>query len=343
MFLSAQLFALFFSSILPRSVTTLVLSLLPVLLLLVLQDNVGTDYKTYYLFFQLDYFGPFERRYEWLSVAIFKLGKLTDIFQLSLSIFYTISIVGLSYSISKSYNRKNDCIVVLFLVVFAANFLVNHLNLMRYLTAVSLWLALFIFISNRKRKIKFSDWILFLIPGLLHFSTMLLTLLVVVWYRFDVLKRRKVFLALSVVFAMLPAGVFSIFNFYEPIAKINFGSLSFIPLSKVYLLPIFLGNVYAFFFVKRFDQDNALVNLLGLSLFLTPISLLYWDQVGERLSYFVILAQCFCFPLSMSSLKLSRDSRFLILLTYFSVLLSFSFYKFLFFRVGEYRYESILY
>jgi hypothetical protein len=343
MFLIAQFFSVLSSALLPRSAFTLFLCLTPVLILLVSQDNVGTDYQTYYSFFHSDYFGPFERRHEWLSVLIFKFSKLTNLFQVSLLIFYTISLAGLSYSVSKSYDRKNDRFVVLFLSVFAANFLVNQLNLIRYLAAISLWLALFFFLHGKKERIKPTDWILFLFPALLHASTFFLTIFLVAYLRFDIIKRRWMYLGISVAATSVAFFIFNLFDFYEPIRKLNFDKISLIPISKIYLLPLFFLNFGVFYFSKQLDKRAEIVKLLGFSSLLMPLALIYWDQIGGRLFYFLALAQCFCVPLSLSKLRFSQDSFILLGVGYFSCLLLFTFYKFVFARVGEYNYQSILF
>lgn len=343
MFLSAQLFAVFFSVLLPKSASTLVLCLTPVLILLIFQDNVGTDYQAYHSFFYSSYYGPFERRQEWLSVFIFKFSELTNLFQVSLSIFYAISIGGLSYAVSKSYDHKNNRILVLFLAIFAANFLVNQLNLIRYLAAISLWLALFFFLHGKKGKLKTADWILFLLPALLHASTFFLTILLLAYLRFDIIRRRLIHFGISVAVTSVPIGFISFFYFYEPIIKLSFSEISLIPISKIYLLPIFFLNFAVFYFSRTLDERDAIVRIMGFSILLTPTALIYWDQIGERLFYFIVLAQCFCVPLSFSKLMFSRASRILLGSFYLSCLLFFTFYKFLFVGVGEYNYQSIIY
>ena len=342
MFLSAQVFAVFFSSILPRSAVTLPLCLAPVLMLLIFQNGVGADYQSYYSFFQSDYFGPFERRQEWLSVAIFKIAKLTELFQVSLFIFYTISILALSHAINRACERKIDRIAVLFLIIFAANFLVNHLNLVRYLTALSLWMALFFSLQYGRKKLRLTDWGLFLIPGLLHASTLFLTLLFLGYSRFNILKWRWVFLAISLGAIPIAQSIFMLFEFYEPLKRYSFEGLSFAPISKIYLVPIFLLNFFVFFYVKGLDKNSSFTRLLGFSLTLTPLTFAFWESIGERASYFIILAQCFCCPFALSKLNISRNSRVMVSLSYFAILLIFTFYKFLILAEREYDYQIIL-
>lgn len=341
MFLSAQLFAVFLSSLLPRSVSVLFLCLIPVLVLLVLQDNVGTDYHSYFLFFQSNYYNPFEIRQEWLSIAIFKFSKVMGSFQISLFIFYAISILSLSYCIHKSYLRKADQIVVFFLTMFAANFFVNHLNLIRYLTAIVLWLAIFFMLQSGERKIRFYHFAMFIIPSLLHLSTFLLTILLIGFLSFDVVKRRWMCFGISIAISLLPVSIFNILDFYQPIQNLDFGVLSFIPLSKIYLFPILFTNFFIFYFSKRLNPNNAVTRLLGLTMILMPLTLLYWNQLGERLFYFIVLAQSFCFPLTLSNLQFSRSSRMLVLFIYFVILFFIALYKYLFLKVGEYDYQII--
>lgn len=342
MFLSAQLFVVFVSSLLPRSVSALFLCLTPVLILLIFQDNVGTDYRSYQFYFHSSYYEPFEKRQEWLSVLIFRLSELTNLFQVSLFIFYTISLAGLSYSVSKSYDRKIERTAVLFLVIFAANFLVNQLNLIRYLAAISLWLALFFFLHGKKRKINSIDWILFIFPSLLHASTLFLTILLIAYLRFDILRRRMLFCGIAVGIVFVPNIIVDFLSIYEPIRKLTFHEISLIPVSKIYLLPIFVLNFSVFYFSKKLDERNAIVRIMGFSSLLTPLALIYWDQIGERLSYFIVLAQCFCVPLSFAKLRFSQRSRVIMGVFCFSYLLTLTCYKFLFVRAGEYNYQSIL-
>lgn len=302
---------------------------------------MGTDFRSYQFYFERGTTQVFQKHHEWLSVAIFEIGIWFQSFRSILSLYYFASIVSISLIVVNLNHEKMHRILALFLLLFGTSILVNNLNLVRFISALLAWLAVYS-VTGRKRPAHSMRVFLPLFGvGLVHASFFFITVVLALCSLRYVERLRA--LAFVAVLALTPLMEFvlDLLSFYPPIFRyelqLGLGGVA----TKLYLVPFFLINYFVFFFVRK-SSGKVVDTLLTFSSLMLPVAVLYYEAFGERLFYIVATASVVIFPSLLSKVFQSRSNQIVISAGVVSMLFGISTYKYFIFRQAEYNYQSII-
>lgn len=325
------------------------------LIVLGTQYYVGTDYPTYYKYFDsgIDlglYLVKKEYLFYWLSYFIYK-----SIFPAQTG-FFLFSFIQVFFLCKFLLKMKTDRLDIFIIVYFCcATCFYNQMNALRQYTAMAIFLYSIFFILERKL-IKYCACIFF--AAMFHISALFLIVLYPFYFLFNLKsgKLYRLFLFLSLL--LMYKGIDSLVTFFVAKTSYSFYLNTFYFLeqnrksfkniiTKLIFFPFYLRVIYWFpVYIK--DYTNRDVFLIKLGIIFYGIKLIAMSSffLSRFSMYFDLIAYV---PLYYYLRELIRHNtikkwqRMIELLLFLSISLGLWFVKVIIAPSGEYAYQSVLF